>query len=89
MEKAKFIGKYRYRQHNEDCAELEYEYRGRRYTIDVNYGKGNEPLAWQHRNAQERIDALIEREKAESRHEKRGGPYIDEALEDLFDYWNS
>lgn len=61
MKKAKFIGKYYGASPFErDVIELEYEYRGMRYSVYENRKKGNEPLAWQHRSEQDRIDRLLD-----------------------------
>lgn len=40
---------------------LEYEYRGHKYEV-VDYGWQGEPLSWQHKNEQAKIDEMIERE---------------------------
>ena len=60
MAKAKFIGKTYGTGYNRDFVYLEYEYRGKTYEVYENRAKGNEPLAWQHRNAQAMIDRNIE-----------------------------
>lgn len=60
MAKAKFIGKTYGTGYNRHFVYLEYEYRGHRYEVYENRAKGNEPLAWQHRNAQAMIDRNIE-----------------------------
>lgn len=62
MKKAKYIGKYVDTSFGQHIVSLEYEYRGKRYTVTENLNKGNIPLSWQHRNAQIEIDARIERE---------------------------
>ena len=51
---------------------LEYEYRGRIYTISENRRLGNEPLSWQHNVAQANIDEEISREEilAKTPHKK-------------------
>ena len=80
--KAKFISKYAHKEFNEFIVELEYEYRGHRYTISENRSKGNEPLSWQHKNAQAEIDRLIElenRPKDDDEHES-----IDEIMAKWF-----
>ena len=64
MAKAKFIGKTYGTGYNRHFVYLEYEYRGHTYEVYENRAKGNEPLAWQHKNNQAMIDNLIEsREK--------------------------
>ena len=62
MKKAKFLRKYYGRGYDRDFVYLIYEYRGREYTVYENRAKGNEPLAWQHRQEQDMIDRLIEEE---------------------------
>lgn len=61
--KAKYIGKYYGIGFDKDSVYLQYEYRGHEYEVHENRTKGNEPLAWQHRTAQDRIDWLIDMEK--------------------------
>lgn len=63
MKKAKFIGKSRGSGFDRDSVYLEYEYRGITYIVYENIAKGNEPLSWQHRNAQDAIDRDIEIEE--------------------------
>ena len=58
--KAKFIGKSYGRGYDKDFVYLEYEYRGHTYEVYENRAKGNEPLSWQHKNAQAMIDRQIE-----------------------------
>lgn len=60
--KAKYIGKYYGSGFDRNMVYLEYEYRGHTYTVYENRAKGNEPLAWQHKTAQDRIDRIIETE---------------------------
>lgn len=61
---------------------LEYEYRGETYWIHIHNTKGNEPLAWQHRNEQSRIDKELEsREKIKENHEPV------ETVEESLDYF--
>lgn len=60
MNKAKFIRKYYGKGYDRDFVYLVYEYRGYEYTVEENRAKGNEPLAWQHKQEQDRIDRLIE-----------------------------
>lgn len=57
--KAKFIAKYYGRGYEKDYVFLEYEYRGHTYTVYENKAKGNEPLSWQHKSEQARIDEII------------------------------
>ena len=66
--KATYIGKWYHKEH----VFLQYEYRGHKYEVVENRAKGNEPLSWQHKNEQARIDRLIEMEKQPS-----GGKPID------------
>ena len=58
--KAKFVAKYYGRGYEKDYVFLEYEYRGHVYTVYENRARGNEPLSWQHKSEQARIDKLIE-----------------------------
>lgn len=58
--KAKFVAKYYGRGYEKDYVFLEYEYRGHTYTVYENRARGNEPLSWQHKSEQARIDKLIE-----------------------------
>lgn len=63
--KAKFIGKY-YRtswDFSRDVIELEYEYRGIRYSVFEDRKKGNEPLSWQHKSEQAMIDRMLDTPK--------------------------
>ena len=79
--KAKYIGRYADK-YDRDSVELEYEYRGETYWIHIHNTKGNEPLAWQHRNEQARIDKELElREKIKENHESV------ETDEDWLDYF--
>lgn len=61
--KAQYIGKHYGSGFDRGMVYLEYEYRGHRYEVYENRAKGNEPLSWQHRNAQANIDKLIETEQ--------------------------
>ena len=58
--KAKFIDKWYGTGYDRNMVYLEYEYRGERYTVTENMAKGNEPLAWQHKSEQARIDRIID-----------------------------
>lgn len=84
--KAKFISKYSHREYNNLIIELEYEYRGYRYIITENKTKGNEPLSWQHKNEQARIDHIIEMENKKENLESQSSS-IDEAINKLFEEW--
>ena len=57
---ATFIRKYYGKGFERDFVFLVYGYRGHEYTVYENRAKGNEPLAWQHRSEQAKIDRLIE-----------------------------
>lgn len=61
MRKATFKEKHCGRRYDAHNVYLVYEYRGYEYTVCENWAKGNEPLAWQHRAEQNRIDRLTER----------------------------
>lgn len=70
--KAVFKRKYCGKGFDRDSVYLIYEYRGKEYIVYENRAKGNEPLAWQHKNEQARIDKEIEEEnksKKEARYE--------------------
>lgn len=58
--RAVFKRKYYGKGFDRDFVFMDYEYRGKEYTVYENRAKGNEPLAWQHRNEQARIDREIE-----------------------------
>lgn len=60
QQKAKFLKKYYGRGYDKDYIFMEYEYKGEKYEVYINTAKGNEPLSWQHKNAQARIDKMIE-----------------------------
>lgn len=86
MKKAKFIRKYYGRGYDRDFVYMDYEYRGHEYTVYENRAKGNEPLAWQHKGEQLRIDRLVEKENAP----KKLYRYEDSAqygLDCLFECW--
>lgn len=83
--KAKFVGRFLHREYNDTIVDLEYEYRGQRYTIHENLNKGNEPLSWQHKSEQGRIDRIIERENV-PKYENTIS--VDDTLKELFAYWD-
>lgn len=90
--KAKFISKSYGTGFNKDYIYLEYEYKGRRYEVYEHRTKGNEPLSWQHKNAQSRIDREIELEEKQSHH-KQQVETVQESLDKFFEYletgvWN-
>lgn len=58
--KAKYIGKYTDTSYGQHKILLEYEYRGKRYTVTEDRRHGNEPLAWQHRLEQDWIDRILD-----------------------------
>lgn len=64
--KAKFIRKYYGTGFDRNMVYMDYEYRGQVYTVYENRAKGSEPLAWQHRNEQNRIDAILDAPKQTS-----------------------
>lgn len=68
MKKAKFIRKYYGTGYDRNMVYMDYEYRGCEYTVYENRGKGNIPLAWQHRNEQAHIDEMLERESKPKPH---------------------
>lgn len=61
--KAKYIRKYYGTGYDRNSVYLEYEYRGMTYTVYENRSKGNEPLAWQHKAEQSRIDKIVDTPK--------------------------
>ena len=77
--KAKYLGKYYGSGYNKNFVYLEYEYRGMTYTVYQNRAKGNEPIAWQHKTEQARIDSILDAPK-----QTKGKPVdIDEIFEIL------
>lgn len=85
-ENAKYIGRYESNEYGEHIVYLEYKYRGYKYTVYENRNKGNEPLSWQHKNEQGRIDRLIKIEECEKEHKKEPHVTVDEALDKFFAY---
>lgn len=85
-EKAKYIGRYESNKYGEHIVYLEYEYRGYKYTVYENRNKGNEPLSWQHKNEQGRIDSLIKIEECEKEREKEPHETVEDALNKFFEY---
>lgn len=90
--KAKFIGKSYGTGFDKDYIYLEYEYKGRSYEVYEHTTKGNEPLSWQHKNAQARIDREIELEEKMSQN-KEQVETVEESLNKFFEYletgvWN-
>ena len=57
--KATFVRKYYGHGYDAHMVYLDYTYRGHEYTVEENRAKGNEPLAWQHRSEQNRIEATV------------------------------
>jgi len=84
MAKAKFIGKWLSRDFGNEYVNLEYEYRGHTYVVYENRTKGNEPLAWQHRNEQARIDDEIELEEKYKQADEQELMSCDESLDYFF-----
>ena len=89
--KARYIGKYNGTGYNCHMIYLEYEYRGYTYTVYENTAKGNEPLSWQHRSEQARIDNIIkakEQEKNLTAEEiEKAQKELENAINDLFMFW--
>ena len=77
--------------YNRHMIYLEYEYRGYTYTVYENTAKGNEPLSWQHRAEQARIDNIIkakEQEKNTTKEEiEKAQKDLEDAINDLFMFW--
>lgn len=95
---AKFLGSYKYNEYGKCIVELEYEYRGHKYTLEDNKSQGSMPLYMQHRIAQDRIDAEIEKEKLYEEQDKKCKELekfgihketVDEAFDKLWAYWES
>lgn len=82
VSKAKYLGRYADK-YDRDSVDLEYEYRGETYWIHIHNTKGNEPLVWQHRNAQQKIDKDLE---LQEKINKQGNENI-ETVEDSLDYF--
>ena len=61
--KARFIDKWYGTGYNRNTVYLEYEYRNERYVVTENMAKGNEPLSWQHKTEQARIDKMLDTPK--------------------------
>ena len=80
--KAKYIDKYYGTGYNRHMIYFEYEYRGYTYTVYENTAKGNEPLNWQHRAEQARIDSII---KAKEKQKQFTQEEIEKAQKDLED----
>ena len=88
--KAKYIGKFNGTGFNRHMVFLEYEYRGYTYTVYENTAKGNEPLSWQHKAEQTRIDNLIKAKEQEKQYTKKEIEKAQKELEnaiDLFMNW--
>ena len=60
MKKATFVESYVDRAWGKYIVYRVYNYRGQEYTTMEDYKKGNEPLSWQHRNAQATIDWMLD-----------------------------
>lgn len=89
--KARYIGKYNGTGYNRHMVYLEYEYRGYTYTVYENTAKGNEPLSWQHKAEQARIDNIIkakEQEKNITKEEiEKAQKELENAIDLLFMTW--
>lgn len=84
MAKAKFLGALR-NKYDPYRVELMYEYRGRTYFV-TDYRNGcSETLAEQHREEQANIDRIL----AEGEEHGEYTGEVEEALEMLFNYWES
>lgn len=88
--KARYIGKYNGTGYNRHMIYLEYEYKGYTYTVYENTAKGNEPLSWQHKAEQARIDNIIKAKEQEKNITKEEIEKVQAELEnaiDLFMNW--
>ena len=86
--KAKFICKY-IDKYQKDILYLEYEYRGHTYSVYQNISKGNEPLSWQHRYEQDRIDRLIDMEEKQTNQDSKNSVSVEQSINELFEYWEN
>ena len=84
--KAKYVGKYTEIYFGQCIVHLDYEYRGHRYTVYENRSKGNEPLAWQHRSEQDRIDRMIELEEKEKLRTTPAEPFNLDEIWEMMDW---
>lgn len=73
MRKATFIERNVRKQFSQTIVEMEYEYRGMRYTVTENLSRGNEPLSWQHRNQQAWIDRILDAPKGNTTEDAQKG----------------
>ena len=65
-----------------------YEYRGHEYEVEENLSKGgSEPLAWQHRNEQARIDRIIKMDEMPEAANDPDWASVDEVMNELFECW--
>lgn len=89
--KAKYIGKFYGTGYNRHMIFLEYEYKGHTYTVYENTAKGNEPLIWQHKAEQAKIDSLIKAKEQEKQYTKKeieeAQKGLEKAIDDLFMFW--
>ena len=89
MAKAQFKGSYYGTGFDRKTIYMDFEYRGRTYTVYENRAKGNEPIAWQHRNAQTSIDAAIEREEKQREYDATHEHRYEDTAQYAFDcFWN-
>lgn len=84
--KAKYKGKYRDVRFC-DITYLQYEYRGYTYDVYINHNRGNEPLSWQHKMAQDRIDSIIDMCEAERNNANINKESIDTIINELMIFW--
>lgn len=84
MSNARYLGRC-VDKYDRDSVDLEYEYRDRTYWVHIHNTKGNEPLVWQHRNAQSIIDKEIALEEKfiENNNCKET---VEESLDKFFEY---
>lgn len=88
MKKAQFKCSYYGTGFDRNMIYMDFEYRGRIYTVYENRSKGNEPIAWQHKSAQARIDAEIESEEKRKEYEKTHEQRYEDTAEYGFDlFW--
>lgn len=85
--KAEYIGKCRDR--NGYSVHLFYRYRGHEYMITDGHNGYSESLTVQHKQEQNRIDAMITAEENKQENKAKQTKAIDSALRDLWNEWEN
>lgn len=81
--KAKYLGRC-VDKYDRDSVDLEYEYRGETYWVHIHNTKGNEPLVWQHRNAQAKINKDLELKEKISKQDNNNIEIVEESIDYFF-----